>query len=48
MIREQSISIAAAGKLSTEETKDKIITGVLHERGDRPEFVETMARLRRA
>ncbi len=48
MIREQSISLAAAGKRSTEELKGKIITGLLHECSDRPEFVETMTRLRRA
>ncbi len=48
MIREQSISLAAAEKRSTEELKGKIITGILHECGDRPEFVETLSRLRRA
>ena len=48
MIREQSITSTAAAKCSKEELEGKIITGVLYQSGDRPEFVDTMRRLGRA
>lgn len=47
VIREQSISSSAAVKRTGEELLGKIITGILHERDDRPEFVDTLNRLGR-
>jgi 2-oxoglutarate/2-oxoacid ferredoxin oxidoreductase subunit beta len=48
MIRKQSITSSAAAKSSKEDLKGKIITGILHECSDRPEFVEKLNQLRRA
>ncbi len=48
MIREQSISSSATAKRSREELKEKIVTGILHKRDDRPEFVDKLNRIGRA
>ena len=44
MVKEQSITVKAASKRSKKELEDKIITGVLYETKDKPEFVEAMLR----
>jgi 2-oxoglutarate/2-oxoacid ferredoxin oxidoreductase subunit beta len=48
MIRKQSITFSAARKSSKEDLQGKIITGILHECSDRPEFVEKLNKLRRS
>jgi len=45
MIKKNSITYSAAKKRSKEELKGKIITGILHDCDDRPEFVEKMNQL---
>jgi len=47
MIREHTLSSTAAAKRSEDELQGKIITGVLYECDNRPEFVERLRRLRR-
>jgi len=42
MIKKNSVTYRAAQKRSKDELKGKIITGILHECDDRPEFVEKM------
>ena len=46
MIKKNSVTYRAAQKRSKDELKGKIITGILHECDDRPEFVEKMNQLK--
>lgn len=48
MIKTHSLTRSAAAKRPQEELKGKIITGILSDTGDKPEFVENLNRLRRA
>jgi len=48
MIKEKSVGVAAAAKLPPEARADRIVTGVLHERHDRPEFVHQLGLQREA
>ncbi len=47
MIRDRSVTSKAAAKRSKDDLQGKIITGILHECDDIPEFVEKMNRLNR-
>ncbi len=47
MIRDHSISIAAAAKCAKNDLQNKIITGILYECDDRPEFVDKLTRIKR-
>ncbi len=46
MIKKNSVTYSAAKKHSKDELKGKIITGILHDCDDRPEFVEKMNQLK--
>jgi len=48
MIQERSVGVKAAARLEPEQREGKIVTGVLHERGNRPEFTRQLARVRGA
>lgn len=48
MIRKHSITFSAAAKRSSEELEGMIVTGILHESDDRPEFVDKLKRTGRA
>jgi 2-oxoglutarate ferredoxin oxidoreductase subunit beta len=43
LIREQSITTASAAKLSREDLKGRIVTGILHESDDSPEFLQSLS-----
>jgi 2-oxoglutarate ferredoxin oxidoreductase subunit beta len=46
MIKKNTITLRGAQKCSKAELQGKIITGILHECDDRPEFVEKMNQLK--
>lgn len=46
MIKKNTITLSGAQRCSKAELKGKIITGILHECDDRPEFVEKMNQLK--
>jgi 2-oxoglutarate ferredoxin oxidoreductase subunit beta len=48
MIKDRSMSVKAAARLEPNQREGKIVTGVLHECGGRPEFTHQLARVRGA